>query len=154
VLIRTDAAGATHAFTDWLCSQRLGYSIGFTLGHDFERVLALIPEQAWSAYAADGDPVEFAQVAEVTGLLDLSGWPPGMRVIIRRETPHAGAQVRITDIDGNRITAFATNTRTGGPGTQLADLEARHRKRRRGRGRRAAALQRCSEITEHCCLGR
>ena len=136
VLIRTDAAGATHAFTNWLCSQRLGYSIGFTLGHDFEDVLALIPDQAWSpAYDADGDPVEFAQVAEVTGLLDLSGWPPGMRVIIRRERPHAGAQLRITDIDGNRITAFATNTRAGGPGTQLADLEARHRKRARAEDR-------------------
>lgn len=30
-----------------------------------------------------------------------------------------------------RITAFATNTRPGGPGTQLPDLELRHRRRAR-----------------------
>ena len=50
-----------------------------------------------------------------------------MRVIIRSERPHPGAQLRITDIDGNRITAFATNSRRG----QLADLEMRHRRRAR-----------------------
>jgi hypothetical protein len=26
-------------------------------------------------------------VAELTGLLDLSGWPAGMRIIIRKERP-------------------------------------------------------------------
>ena len=31
VLIRTDGAGATHTFLDYLTSQRLSYSIGFTL---------------------------------------------------------------------------------------------------------------------------
>ncbi|MGV8973286.1 MAG: transposase, partial [Rhodoglobus sp.] len=37
----------------------------------------------------------------------------------------------ITDVDGHRITAFATNTTTGGPNTQLPDLEQRHRRRAR-----------------------
>ena len=50
-----------------------------------------------------------------------------MRVIIRKERPHPGAQLRITDVDGHRITAFATNTTRG----QLADLELRHRRRAR-----------------------
>jgi Transposase DDE domain group 1 len=50
-----------------------------------------------------------------------------MRVIARKERPHPGAQLRITDIDGNRVTCFATSTRTG----QLADLELRHRRRTR-----------------------
>jgi hypothetical protein len=54
-----------------------------------------------------------------------------MRVIVRKERPHPGAQLRITDVDGHRITAFATNTPTGGPGTQLPDLELRHRRRAR-----------------------
>ena len=68
-----------------------------------------------------------AWVAELTGLLNLEGWPTGMRVIARKERPHPGAQLRITDIDGHRITAFATNTRRG----QLTDLELRHRRRAR-----------------------
>ena len=54
-----------------------------------------------------------------------------MRVIIRRERPHPGARLRITDIDRHRITAFATGTPAGGPGTQLPDLELRHRRRAR-----------------------
>jgi hypothetical protein len=35
----------------------------------------------------------------------------------------------ITDVDGNRVTAFANNTTFAGPGMQLADLELRHRRR-------------------------
>jgi hypothetical protein len=38
-------------------------------------------------------------------------------------------------VDGHRITAFATNTATGGPGTQLPDLELRHRRRARAEDR-------------------
>jgi hypothetical protein len=45
-----------------------------------------------------------------------------MRVIVRRERPHPGAQLRFTDIDGWRFQAFATDTEAG----QLAALEARH----------------------------
>jgi hypothetical protein len=63
----------------------------------------------------------------VTRLLDLTAWPPGMRVIVRREHPHPGAQLRVTDVDGNRITCFVTNTRK----VQLAALEQRHRNRAR-----------------------
>src|SRR5450755_1614662 len=50
-----------------------------------------------------------------------------MRVIVRKERPHPGAQLRFTDIDGRRFTAFATDTKRG----QLADLELRHRRRAR-----------------------
>ena len=68
------------------------------------------------AYDADGEVRDGAWVAELTGLLDLSGWPAGMRVIVRKERPHPGAQLRITDADGLRVTAFATNTAPGGGG--------------------------------------
>ena len=54
-----------------------------------------------------------------------------MRVIVRKERPHPGAQLRITDVDGHRVTAFATNTNRG----QLADLELRHRRRARAEDR-------------------
>ena len=60
-------------------------------------------------------------------MLDLSSWPAGMRVIVRKEVPHAGAQLRITDIDGMRYTTIATNQKGG----QLAALEVRHRLRAR-----------------------
>jgi hypothetical protein len=68
-----------------------------------------------------------AWVADITGMLDLSSWPAGLRVIVRKERPHPGAQLRFTDLDGHRFTAFATDARKG----QLADLELRHRRRAR-----------------------
>jgi hypothetical protein len=49
-----------------------------------------------------------------------------MRVIVRKERPHPGAQLRFTDIDGHRFTAFAASAKSG----QLADLELRHRRAR------------------------
>jgi Transposase DDE domain group 1 len=128
VLVRTDAAGATHELLTWLVGQRLSYSVGFTLPDSFSTTLALIPDQAWTpAYDADSQPRDGAWVAEVTDLLDLRSWPNGMRIIVRKERPHPGAQLRLTDIDGHRITAFVTNTTRG----QLADLELRHRRRAR-----------------------
>jgi hypothetical protein len=91
-----------------------------------------IPDDAWTpAYDAGRQIRPGAWVAEVTGLFDLTGWPPGMRLIVRKERPHPGAQLRITDVDGMRITAFVTNTTRG----QLADLELRHRRRARAEDR-------------------
>jgi hypothetical protein len=46
---------------------------------------------------------------------------------VRKERPHPGAQLRFTDVDGLRLTAFVTNTSKG----QLAALELRHRHRAR-----------------------
>lgn len=76
---------------------------------------------------ADGSARDGADVAEFTGILSLKGWPAGMRVVVRRERPHPGAQLRFEDVDGYRLTAFATNTSRG----QLPDLELRHRRRAR-----------------------
>ena len=132
VLIRTDAAGCTHDVVAWMAAQRLSYSVGFTLPASTPELLAKIPQEVWQpAYDAHDQIRDGAWVAELTDLLDLTGWPPGMRVIARKERPHPGAQLHITDIDGHRVTAFATNTRPGGPDTQLADLELRHRRRAR-----------------------
>jgi len=132
VLIRVDGAGATHDYVSWLVRRRLAYSVGFTLPAGAAQLIAQLPEKAWTpAYDADGQIRDGAFVAELTGLLDLTRWPTGMRVVIRKERPHPGAQLRITDVDGNRVTAFATNTPAGSPGSQLPDLELRHRRRAR-----------------------
>lgn len=130
VLIRTDGAGGTKDFVKWLTGQRLAYSVGFTLPANTPDLLEHIDEaKAWTpAYDSKDEGIrEGTWVAELTGLLDLQGWPPGMRVIVRKERPHPGAQLRITDHEGMRITAFATNTPRG----QLPVLELRHRRRAR-----------------------
>jgi len=134
VLVRTDTAGCTHEFVAHLHARRLSYSVGFFLPDT--TAVDLIPASAWTpAYDADGGVRDGAWVAEATGLLDLSRWPPGIRVIVRKERPHPGAQLRLTDRDGLRITAFATNSRRG----QLPDLELRHRRRARAEDRIRAA---------------
>jgi hypothetical protein len=123
VLVRTDGAGATHRFAQHLHDAAVEYSLGFTLGVEYHDPLLAVPAQAWSpAYNAGGEQRDGAWVAELTGLVELTGWPEGARLIVRRERPHPGAQLRFTDADGHRFTAFLTNT-TGG---QLADLELRH----------------------------
>lgn len=128
VLIRTDGAGCTHEFLAWLVGQQLSYSVGFLLPADTEHLLTTIPARAWPpAYDGDGEPRDGAWVAKAPGLLDLTSWPAGIRVILRKERPHPGAQLRITGGDGMRVTAFATTSTRG----QLADLKLRHRRRAR-----------------------
>jgi len=131
LLIRADGAGASHGLLDWLSEQnqirgqRVDYSIGFPLTEALRQAIMLVPATVWEpALDADGGVRAGGDVAELTGLLDLSRWPAGMRVIVRRERPHPGAQLCVfEERDGWRYQAFVTNTATG----QLAFLEARHR---------------------------
>jgi hypothetical protein len=128
VLVRADSGGGTHEFLRYCHRRRLQYSLGFGLTETTATAVGLIPDTAWTpAYNTDGQIRDGAWVAELTGLINLTDWPTGLRVIVRKERPHPGAQLRFTDRDGLRLTAFATNTRHG----QLADLELRHRRRAR-----------------------
>jgi hypothetical protein len=151
VLVRTDAAGATKEFAAHLLREGAEFSVGASLGHfDIHTALATLPKKAWTpAYQARHpraaeqgvqiEPRDGAWVAEATNLVDMSSWPVGTRLILRKERPHPGAQLRITDTDGLRVTGFLTNTTVGGPGHQLADLELRHRRHARVEDRIRAA---------------
>ncbi len=140
ILIRADGAGATKAWLDHLHTLRhapegpglsVDYSVGFTMTDQVQAAILALPEWAWTpAVRNDGKLRDGADVAELTSILprhglDLAanGWPPGIRVIVRRERPHPGAQLTFSDVHGYRFQTFATNTRVG----QLAALEARHR---------------------------
>ncbi len=49
---------------------------------------SLVPGQVWTpATDADGGVREHGDVAELTDLVDLTSWPDGMRLIVRRERP-------------------------------------------------------------------
>ena len=130
MLIRADSGGGTHDFLAWLTarSRRLHYSVGMTITEAIQAAIGQVPAAGWTpAYDGDGQVREGAWVADITGLLELGDWPAGMRVIVRKERPHPGAQLRFTDVDGHRFTCFATDAKKG----QLADLELRHRRRAR-----------------------
>jgi hypothetical protein len=130
VLLRADSGGGTHEFLKWATAKprRLHYSVGMTITEDMQAAVLKVPADAWTpAYDSDSEVRKGAWVADITSLLDLESWPAGMRVIVRKERPHPGAQLRFTDIDGHRFTAFATDANKG----QLAVLELRHRRRAR-----------------------
>ena len=143
VLVRADTGACSKAFLHHITATGLEYSIGFPGREGVQTAIEAIPEQAWrAALDGEGEPRDGAQVAELTGWMPTptrptrsparfgpQEWPAGMRVIARRERPHPGAQLRLTDHNGWRVTCFATNTK--GPGWTLAALEVRHRQRAR-----------------------
>jgi Transposase DDE domain group 1 len=135
ILIRADGAGCTKAFLAHLRSLRdtgvsCEFSVGWTITSREHTAIAQLCERDWTAAVdTDGEPrpIDEAAVAEITGLLPVStlaSYPPGTRVIVRRERPHPGAQLdAIEERDGYRYTGLATDTRAG----QHAFLDARHR---------------------------
>jgi len=131
LLVRADGAGASHDLLDWLTDQNkirgrsVEYSVGFSITEKVRDAIALVPAKVWTpALDATGDVRDGGDVVELTTIMNLTAWPAGMRIIVRRERPHPGAQLSLfEERDGWRYQAVATNTTTG----QLAFLEARHR---------------------------
>ena len=133
ILIRSDSAGATYGFAAACRGAGVGFSLGAVIDAAIrDAVETLHNTDAWyPAIDADGAIRDGAWVAEATALLDLDKWPPGTRLILRKERPHPGAQLRFTDTDGHRITGFLTDTPDGVIPGQLAGLELRHRQHAR-----------------------
>jgi len=130
VLVRGDSGAGVHAFVHHLHELGLHYSLGLYAHQPIIDALGDLPRQAWrAAVDGDGQARAGAQVAELTRYLRPSRnpWPPGMRVMARRERPHPGAQLRLTDADGWRINLFASNVKGG----RIADHELLHRRRAR-----------------------
>jgi hypothetical protein len=128
ILVRADRAGATHELAEYCREGRMRFSFGYDLTEQVRAAILQISEDAWvPALDQDGTERENGEVAEITHLLDLSSWPEGCRVIVRRERPHPGAQLSFTDHDGYRFQAILTDQDE----TDIAFLERRHRQRAR-----------------------
>jgi len=129
VIARADSAGLSHGFLDACRQRQVRFVVGHRLTADIAKVLVSVPERAWQpAITANGhDERDHAEVTELTGLVDLSRWPDGTRMIARREDPHPGAQLTFTDVDGHRFQLLVTDL----PDDDIAYLEALYR----GRGR-------------------
>jgi len=136
IVLRADSAGATHELLDCCRDARIGFSVGFDLTQPVRAAILALPEDAWvPALDQGGEPRDNGQVAEITDRLDLSAWPDGARVIVRRERPHPGAQLSFTDHDGHRFQAILTDQ----TGPEIAALERSHRARARVEDRIRAA---------------
>lgn len=133
VLVRCDTAGATHLFADACRTAGVGFSFGYPVDARVQDAVdTLNLGGAWyPAIDTDCGIRDGAWVAEATTLVNLGSWPTGTRLILRKERPHPGAQLRFTDADGMRVTAFITDTPAGVVPGQVAGLELRHRQHAR-----------------------
>ena len=96
VVVRTDSAGCTHGFVDGCRARNIGFAV---VARSNRQVAAAISRTftetiaRWApARRQDGEVRDSAQVAELTDLVDLTDWPAGTRLIVRREPLHPGAQ--------------------------------------------------------------
>jgi len=133
ILIRCDSAGATYAFARACRDDGVGFSFGHPVDARVQDAVDTLNRgDGWyPAIDTDGEIRDGAWVAEATTLVDLDSWPPGTRLVLRKERPHPGAQLRFTDAEGMRVTAFITDTPPGVVAGQLAGLELRHRQHAR-----------------------
>jgi hypothetical protein len=129
LVVRADSAGLSHGFIDACRAAHVRYTVGHDLIETVRTACLLVPRRRWRpAVTADGSDIkDEAWVAEITDLVDLSGWPPGTRAVARREVPHPGAQMTFSDADGHRFQVFITDQTDA----DIAYLEALQR----GRGR-------------------
>jgi Transposase DDE domain group 1 len=128
LLVRADRAGATHELADYCRDANMRFSLGYDLAEQVRAAILQLPEDAWvRALDQDGSERDNGEVAEITHLLNLGSWPEGCRVIVRRERPHAGAQLSFSDHDGYRFQAILTDQ----DDQDIAVLERRHRQRAR-----------------------
>ena len=124
ILVRADSAGATHGLIDYCREANMRFSVGYELTETVRAAILEIPEDAWiAALDKDGSARKNGGVAEITDNVDLSSWPQGSRLIVRRERPHPGAQLSFTDHDGYRFQAILTDQ----PDDEIAVIECRHR---------------------------
>jgi DDE family transposase len=136
MLIRLDGAGFSHELLEHIANgghvkgRNWEFSAGWSCTDREIDAIAQLPDQAWTAaIEQNGEPVENAYVADLTGLLDLKAWQqkiPGLRVLVRDEPLHPRYRKRATDREkalGRRYQLIVTNTRAG----QIAWLDARHR---------------------------
>ena len=130
ILIRCDSAGASHAFLRHVRSLHddgvhTRFSIGIAVTEPIRAAITTCVD--WiPAIDADRELRDGAEIAELTHLVDLTAYPEGTRMIVRRERPHPGAQLSLFDsIEGLRHQVFVTDTPRSTCSVQL--LELRHR---------------------------
>jgi hypothetical protein len=94
VRVRCDSAGCTDFV--WQARRRnVGFSVVARSNANVHAAISrvIVDGDRWRpAILQNGDVRKGAAVAELTDLVDLSDWPDGTRLIVRREPLHPGAQ--------------------------------------------------------------
>jgi hypothetical protein len=123
IVVRADTAGHVHAFIAGLVTRNIEFSVSARASAQLDTAIRQIPARRWRpAINPDGSPRRGAQIVEIRNIT-LTGVPAGTRIIVRREQPHPGAQLRLWDHDGWRHQVLLTNSRG-----DARRLEVRHRR--------------------------
>ena len=113
LVVRIDAAGCSAKLAKGLRDRNIGFMVSARSN----------PAVTAAIRGALGDPDRWhnaprqrqqrkpgrAQVADLTDLVDLAGWPEGTRLIVRREPRHPGAQRSLFGSDNYRYWGFLTD---------------------------------------------
>lgn len=129
LVVRADAGGTSHWLVEACRDRNIGFSLGFQITSRVRDAITCTHDDDWvPAVDGNGCPRPGAQVTELTESMDMTAWPTGTRVIVRRERPHPGAQLTLFDtIEGMRHTAFITDL----DDDDIAGLELFQRQRAR-----------------------
>ncbi len=105
IVVRSDSAGGTKAFVEGLRGRNIGFQVVARRQTAVSAAIATAnvdPDRWEQALDPNGGPDDtvttgglVSSVCEVTDLVDLSSWPQGTRLIIRRQPLHPGAQTSL-----------------------------------------------------------
>lgn len=112
VILRSDSAGSTHLFRQALRCRNIKFMTVAQTTTDIQAAIfdAEGLEPAWSeATGQDGVALAHSAVCELTSLVDLSAFPTGTRLIVRREPLHPGAQRSLFPSSEYRYWGFYTD---------------------------------------------
>ena len=98
VQVRTDSAGCSSRFAQSCRARNVGFALVARSNQGIHGAISRIEHDQgrWrGALRQDGELRQGSAVAEVSNLVDLTAWPEGTRLIVRREPLHPGAQTTL-----------------------------------------------------------
>ena len=126
--VRTDSAGCTNFV--WHCRARnVGFAVVARSNVQVHAAISRVrfDDPRWQrAIAQDHTTRPDAAVAELSDLVDLTDWPQGTRLIVRRERLHPGAQHSLFPCQSYRYWGHYTDAE-GDPATLDAHMRAHAR---------------------------
>jgi hypothetical protein len=114
LVARTDSAGSTHDFVAAMRARNVGFMTVAATSAQIQSAIfaAEATPGLWKpARRQNGKRRKRSAVAELTHLVDLSAWPAGTRLIVRREPLHPGAQRSLFPSSEYRYWGFYTDCR-------------------------------------------
>lgn len=114
LVARIDSAGCSATLAAGLRDRNIGFMVTARSTHQIAAAVAksLADPGLWAPAEAGPkhrDRRRGAKVADLTRLVDVSGWPEGTRLVVRRERLHPGAQRSLFPSENFRYHGFYTD---------------------------------------------